>query len=107
MENQKILSKNHNNLGRKYYPTALSNLIHMGHCAPTVMQTLLDISSTRKEWLVRLSAGMPGGIGNTGHECGAVTSPLVVPSEDELPIMVCRGLAGSLPELWQAKKFYY
>ncbi len=78
MENQKILSKNHNNLGRKYYPTALSNLIHMGHCAPTVMQTLLDISSTRKEWLVRLSAGMPGGIGNTGHECGAVTSPLVV-----------------------------
>ena len=50
----------------------------MGHCAPTVMQTLLDVSSTEKEWLVRLSAGMPGGIGNTGHECGAVTSPLVL-----------------------------
>jgi C_GCAxxG_C_C family probable redox protein len=42
------------------------------------MQTILDVSSTDKEWLVRLSAGMPGGIGNTGHECGAVTSPLVV-----------------------------
>ena len=42
------------------------------------MQTILDVSSTQKEWLVRLSAGMPGGIGNTGHECGAVTSPLVV-----------------------------
>jgi hypothetical protein len=42
------------------------------------MQTLLDVSSTDKEWLVRLSAGMPGGIGNTGFECGAVTSPLVL-----------------------------
>jgi C_GCAxxG_C_C family probable redox protein len=55
-----------------------SNLLKMGHCAPTVMQTLLDVSSTDKEWLVRLSAGMPGGIGNTGSECGAVTSPLVL-----------------------------
>ena len=55
-----------------------SNLLRMGHCAPTVMQTLLDVSSTEKEWLVKLSAGMPGGIGNTGHECGAVTSPLVM-----------------------------
>jgi hypothetical protein len=42
------------------------------------MQTILDVSSTDEEWLVRLSAGMPGGIGNTGHECGAVTSPLAV-----------------------------
>jgi hypothetical protein len=42
------------------------------------MKTILDVSSTDKEWLVRLSAGMPGGIGSTGHECGAVTSPLAV-----------------------------
>ena len=42
------------------------------------MQTLLDVSSMDKDWLVRLSAGMPGGIGNTGFECGAVTSPLVM-----------------------------
>jgi hypothetical protein len=42
------------------------------------MRTILDVSSTDGEWLVRLSAGMPGGIGNTGHECGAVTSPLAV-----------------------------
>lgn len=60
-----------------YYPNALGNLFRMGHCAPTVMQTILDISSTEKEWLVKLSAGMPGGIGNTGHECGGVTSSLV------------------------------
>ncbi|MCX6031583.1 MAG: C-GCAxxG-C-C family protein [Chloroflexi bacterium] len=61
-----------------YRGRGLSNLLRMGHCAPTVMQTILDVSSTEKEWLVRLSAGMPGGIGNTGFECGAVTSPLVL-----------------------------
>ncbi len=60
-----------------YRTRSLVNLLHMGHCAPTVMQTLLDVSSTEDEWLVKLSAGMPGGIGNTGFECGAVTSPLV------------------------------
>jgi hypothetical protein len=61
-----------------YRGRGFSNLLKMGHCAPTVMQTLLDVSSTEEEWPVRLSAGMPGGIGNTGHECGAVTSPLAM-----------------------------
>ncbi len=77
MDSQKISSLNHAGAGRKYYPLAFSNLLRMGHCAPTVMQSILDISSTHKEWLVRLSAGMPGGIGNTGHECGGVTSSLI------------------------------
>jgi Putative redox-active protein (C_GCAxxG_C_C) len=61
-----------------YYRYALANLIRMGHCAPTVMKSILDITSEEKEWLIRLSAGMPGGIGNTGFECGGVTSPLVL-----------------------------
>ena len=61
-----------------YRRRSFANLLRMGHCAPTVMQTILDISSTEKEWLVKLSAGMPGGIGNTGFECGGVTSPLVL-----------------------------
>jgi hypothetical protein len=73
----------------------------MGHCAPTVMQTLLDISGTQKEWLVRLSAGMPGGIGNTGFECGAITSPLVLmglryglhDGNESLPVIFERGHA--------------
>jgi hypothetical protein len=78
METQKISPKNKSTSGREYYPAALANLIKMGHCAPTVMQTILDISSSEKEWLVRLSAGMPGGIGNTGFECGGITSPLVL-----------------------------
>jgi C_GCAxxG_C_C family probable redox protein len=42
------------------------------------MRTIGDLSAPGKDWLVRFSAGMPGGIGNTGHECGAVTSSLVL-----------------------------
>jgi hypothetical protein len=61
-----------------YRVRAFTNILKMGHCAPAAMQTLLDVSSTEKEWLVRLSAGMPGGIGNTGFECGALTSPLAL-----------------------------
>ena len=61
-----------------YRRRGFANLLRMGHCAPTAMRTILDVSSTDGEWLVRLSAGMPGGIGNTGHECGAVTSPLAM-----------------------------
>jgi hypothetical protein len=61
----------------------MANLLRMGHCAPTVMQTLLDVDDsglarTGKEWLVKLTAGMPGGIGDTGFECGGLTSPLVL-----------------------------
>lgn len=61
-----------------YRRRAFANLTRMGHCAPTAMRTILDVSSADADWLVRLSAGMPGGIGDTGHECGAVTSPLAV-----------------------------
>jgi len=42
------------------------------------MQTILDASGTEAEWLVKLTAGLPGGIGNTGAECGGVTSPLLL-----------------------------
>jgi Putative redox-active protein (C_GCAxxG_C_C) len=96
MENQRTTPKNKKAPGWKYYPNALNNLVHMGHCAPTVMQSILDISSTEKEWLVRLSAGMPGGIGNTGHECGGVTSSLV-----QLGIRFgLRVTEGGLPEIF-------
>lgn len=71
----------------------------MGHCAPTVMQTVLDASRTRAEWLVRLTAGLPGGIGNTGGECGGLTAPLLVMglrdgrdrTADGVPVAVVRG----------------
>jgi hypothetical protein len=41
------------------------------------MQTMLDATATDASWLVKLTAGLPGGIGNTGGECGALTAPLV------------------------------
>jgi hypothetical protein len=91
------------NLGSKltYWKKSAANLIRMGHCAPTVMQTLLDVSDAQKEWQVKLSAGMPGGIGNTGFECGALTSPLVMmglryglhPMDRDLPVIFDRGHA--------------
>jgi hypothetical protein len=96
MDNQKINTKNRKVSGWKYYPYALSNLIRKGHCAPTVMQSILDITSSEKEWLVRLSAGMPGGIGNTGHECGGVTSPLVLLGTQ----FGLRKAEGGLPEIF-------
>ena len=78
---------------------SMSNLLRMGHCAPTVMQTLLDASDTEAEWLVKLTAGLPGGIGNTGAECGGVTAPLVLiglrhardPMHDGLPPFIDKG----------------
>ncbi len=56
-----------------YGAKAFWRLLHMGHCAPTVMSTLRN-----EEWAVRLAAGLPGGIGNTGGECGGITSPLML-----------------------------
>jgi C_GCAxxG_C_C family probable redox protein len=61
-----------------YRARSLDNLLRMGHCAPAVMQTVLEINHSEQEGLVKLMAGMPGGIGNTGFECGGITSPLVI-----------------------------
>ena len=57
---------------------ATVNMLRMGHCAPSIAKTLLDLSDQKKDWAIKLTAGMPGGIANTGYECGGVTSPLVV-----------------------------
>jgi hypothetical protein len=71
----------------------------MGHCAPTVMQTLLDASRIDAPMLVKASGGLPGGIGNIGGECGGVTAPLMLiglrhahdPLDRGLPIVVYKG----------------
>ena len=93
------------NLNTKTKPTyrahSLDNLLRMGHCAPAVMQTVLEITHTEQEWLVKLMAGMPGGIGNTGFECGGITSPLVIlglrhglrEMQDGLPLIFDQGHA--------------
>ena len=63
---------------RRLRNRGLANLLRMGHCAPSVMQAMLDVSETDAQWLVKLTAGLPGGIGNTGRECGGLTAPLVL-----------------------------
>jgi hypothetical protein len=63
---------------RKLRRRGMVNLSRMGHCAPAVMQTMLDVSGTEAPWLVKLTAGLPGGIGNNRGECGGVTAPLVL-----------------------------
>lgn len=78
---------------------SVANLLQMGHCAPTVMRTLLDATATESDWLVKLTAGLPGGIGNTGAECGGITAPLVLiglrhardPMHDGLPPVIEMG----------------
>jgi len=84
---------------RRYRRRGLSNLLKMGHCAPAVMQTLLDLGDSKEEWLVRMTAGLPGGIGNTRYECGGITSPLIRfglehglrPGHDGLPLVIHAG----------------
>ncbi len=52
-----------------------------------------------RPWLIKLAAGMPGGVGNTGFECGGLTSPLVLLGlqhglrdvRDGLPVVFERG----------------
>src|SRR5690242_4957697 len=56
---------------------SLSNVLRSGHCAPTIMRTLLEATGADAPRLVQLAAGLPG-IGNTGNECGGITAPLVV-----------------------------
>ncbi len=63
---------------RRLRSRSVANLLRMGHCAPTVMKTLADELGMEAPWLVRLVAGLPGGIGNSRNECGGITAPLVL-----------------------------
>jgi C_GCAxxG_C_C family probable redox protein len=63
---------------RRLRNRGLANVLRMGHCAPSIMQAMLDVSETDAQWLVKLTAGLPGGVGNTGGECGGITAPLVL-----------------------------
>jgi len=61
-----------------YRKRSLGVLLKRGHCAPSVMETILKISGVEDDGLVKLAGGLPGGIGNTESECGGITSPLVL-----------------------------
>lgn len=56
---------------------AVNNLARMGHCAPAIMQTLLEQNDIRNENMVLYAAGLAGGIAGSRTECGALTSPLM------------------------------
>jgi hypothetical protein len=79
----------------------LSLLLKRGHCAPTVMGTILGAGRKESSGMIKLVAGLPGGIGNTGGECGGVMSPLVLLGlgagsdevRDGLPLVFVRGQA--------------
>lgn len=79
---------------------SLSNLTRMGHCAPTVVRTVLDEMGAEDASLVRLAGGLPGGVANTGSECGAVTGAVLLlglhhgsRKAGSLPIVVEEGRA--------------
>ena len=66
-------------LAVRSWARAFWTLLKMGHCAPTFMSSILHVCGRRKaDWLVRLASALPGGIGNTGGECGGITSPLML-----------------------------
>jgi hypothetical protein len=37
----------------------------------------MDLGNIKEEWMVKMTSGLPGGIGSTGFECGGITSPLI------------------------------
>ncbi len=55
----------------------INNVLRMGHCAPSIMQTLLDIHNIPNRNMVLYSGAMAGGIAGANTECGALTAPLM------------------------------
>jgi Putative redox-active protein (C_GCAxxG_C_C) len=56
---------------------SLNNILRMGHCAPSIMQTLLELNGIDNDDLVIFSGAMAGGIAGSDMECGCMTSPLM------------------------------
>ena len=53
------------------------NYHRMGHCAPAVIKSLLDINGEDDPDLARFAGGMAGGIAGPDMECGAFTAPVM------------------------------
>jgi hypothetical protein len=56
---------------------AISNVRRMGHCAPGIMQTLLDTNDIKNTNMVLYAGAMAGGIAGPEMECGVLTAPLM------------------------------
>jgi C_GCAxxG_C_C family probable redox protein len=55
----------------------INNVRRMGHCAPSIMQTVLDLNDIQNNNLVLCAGAMAGGIAGSTMECGALTAPLM------------------------------
>jgi Putative redox-active protein (C_GCAxxG_C_C) len=55
----------------------INNVHRMGHCAPSIMQTLLEINGVQNTNMVLYTGAMAGGIAGANTECGALTAPLM------------------------------
>ncbi|HKK43416.1 MAG TPA: C-GCAxxG-C-C family protein [Bacteroidales bacterium] len=53
------------------------NYHRMGHCAPSVMKTLLQINHIKNPGLLKTAGAMAGGIAGPRMECGAITVPVM------------------------------
>lgn len=62
---------------RPAHRRSLDYVLRMGHCAPAVMAALLPDDDPGRENAVLLASAMAGGIGNSGRECGALTSSIL------------------------------
>jgi hypothetical protein len=56
---------------------SLHNALRIGHCAPSVMQTLLEIHDASHRDMVLYAGAMAGGIAGSETECGCLTAPLM------------------------------
>ena len=56
---------------------SLTDVLTKGHCAPSIMGTLLDYLNNKDDYIVKLTSGFPGGIG-LGLECGGIISPIMI-----------------------------
>jgi hypothetical protein len=63
-------------LQRKQLRSA-NNMLRIGHYAPSIMQTLLEIYDIDNKNLVRYAGGLAGGIAGMSMECGGITAPLM------------------------------
>lgn len=55
---------------------SLIDVLKKGHCAPSIMYTLLDYLHKQDDNIVRLTSGFPGGMG-LSLECGGITAPIM------------------------------
>jgi C_GCAxxG_C_C family probable redox protein len=80
----------------------LRTIFKMGHCAPSVMNTLIGNGGEKYEETIKLVAGLPGGIGNYGAECGGVTSAVMYLGRE----MGYEETEGNIPKLIVAGREY-